>query len=689
LRALRAPTPEILLTFGGIAERVAWTMLQPAHGAMGEAMNVAIALGEGRGFAGAYGPGHGATAHLLPAGPALAGLVYHWLAPRSAAAEAILASWSIGLAVGSYLLLYRAFGHLRVPRPARLAGLGVGMLVPAYFTIETVDFRVWEGGLATFLAALFLERVLAAHRSLLPHVTRFPLAPIASACLLFFVNPPLGVSAFVCLIVLGLTKLPMRANIVGALIALGLLAIAIGPWAMRNERALGAFVPLRSNAGLELALANNPEMAAATDENAALERRLLAIHPTANLQARREVMQIGEVAYANRRGAETKAWIAAHPSVAAWLWLRHARQMLVPDRWITDARHSRAGAIRAIFLQAVGVGGLLGLVLIARRRRDAAVYPAVMLLFTTLLLMPFQPVSRYTYVLYPTLCFLLAGLSLVRRTPCRNGSGACQLMCETDQANADRVRTAAIGGMTIARLRRDELAALMQADVQRARSGELAVPRIVTSANGSVVAAYNRDADYRQLMDGADIIDADGMPIVFASRLFCREPLEERTATTDFLLDAAELAARTNLRFFFLGSRPGVAARAAEHLRSRFPGLKVVGVRHGFFPPEAAADICERVRASGADILWVGMGSPAQEQFAVHNKHLLGGVAWIRTCGGLFDHYGGGVSRAPRWMQTAGLEWLYRAAREPMRLGWRYLVTSPVAIYYLATRTRD
>ncbi|MFZ3482961.1 WecB/TagA/CpsF family glycosyltransferase [Sphingomonas sp. 3-13AW] len=258
-----------------------------------------------------------------------------------------------------------------------------------------------------------------------------------------------------------------------------------------------------------------------------------------------------------------------------------------------------------------------------------------------------------------------------------------------NQDDLDPVRTATIGGMKIARLRREELAALMVSDVERARSGKRALPRIVTSANGSVIAAYNRDPAYRQLMDGADLIDADGMPIVFASRLYCREPLEERIATTDFLLDAASLAARTDIRFFFLGSRPGVAARAAEHLRSRFPGLKVVGVRHGFFPPEAAEEICARIRASGADVLWVGMGSPVQERFAVDHRHLLGGVAWIRTCGGLFDHYGGGVSRAPRWMQTAGLEWLYRAAREPVRLGWRYLVTSPLAIYYLATRTRD
>jgi len=228
------------------------------------------------------------------------------------------------------------------------------------------------------------------------------------------------------------------------------------------------------------------------------------------------------------------------------------------------------------------------------------------------------------------------------------------------RASLEPVPTLTIGGMKIARLSRDELATLMQSDVASARAGSLKLPRIITSANGSIVATYHGDPTFRQLIDAADIVDADGMPLVFASRLLCRHPLTERTATTDFLLDAAAAAARTGVRFFFVGARPGVAARAAEHLRSRFPDLKVVGTRHGYFSPDAVPDICARIRASGADVVWVGMGSPAQERFAVDNRHLLEGVAWVRTCGGLFDHYGGGVSRAPDWMQSAGLEWLYR-----------------------------
>lgn len=415
-RVLRQPAPELVLCAAGVAERIVWTLVQPAHGALGEAMNVAVSLGEGRGFAGAYGAGHGATAHLLPLGPALAGLVYSGLAPRSPAAETILATWSIGLAVGTYLLLYHAFGYLRIARSIRLVSLAIGLLAPAYLTVETVDFRVWDGGLATFLAALFLDRLLAAHRCAglqSRNEPSFPLPLLGCASLLFFVNPPLGASGFVCLAILGLARMSLRANIVGGMVTLALLALAITPWTIRNYRTLGAIVPLRSNAGLELALANNPVMAETRDPAKALEQRLLAIHPTANSAARREVMRIGEVAYADRRGVEAKAWISAHPAAAARLWARHMRQMLLPDRWMIDPRGTTYGAMRALFMQGMGLAGLLGLGrLIARRRPDGAIYPAVMVVLTTLLLAPFQPVTRYTYVLYPTLCFLAGALWL-------------------------------------------------------------------------------------------------------------------------------------------------------------------------------------------------------------------------------------------------------------------------------------
>lgn len=246
-----------------------------------------------------------------------------------------------------------------------------------------------------------------------------------------------------------------------------------------------------------------------------------------------------------------------------------------------------------------------------------------------------------------------------------------------------------IGGLPVSRANSAELCAMMVRDVAEARAGRLAVPRIVTSANGSVVARYHQDRAFRALIDACDVIDADGMPLVLASRLLCRNPLRQRVATTDWLIAAAETAAAQGIRFFFLGGRPGVAQRAAAHLISRIPDLKIVGTRHGYFEQDDLPAICAAIAWTGADVVWVGMGSPVQESFAVAARPLLPGVAWLRTCGGLFDHFGGGVSRAPVWMQAWGMEWLYRAAREPVRLGIRYIMTNPVAAWHLLTKTRD
>lgn len=245
-----------------------------------------------------------------------------------------------------------------------------------------------------------------------------------------------------------------------------------------------------------------------------------------------------------------------------------------------------------------------------------------------------------------------------------------------------------VGGIPIVRMTGQELCTTMMADVADARASRRSMPRLVTSANGMVIARYNRSAEFRGLVDAMDIVDADGMPLVLASRIFHRQPLTERVATTDWVLDACAAASAHGIKFYFLGARPGVAARAALHLGSRFPGLEIAGVHNGYFADSDVDAICARIVAAGTDVLWIGMGSPLQERFAVQAKALLPGVGWVRTCGGLFDHYGGGVSRAPRWMRTYGLEWLYRAAREPVRLGLRYALTNPIALFDLAMRTR-
>lgn len=254
---------------------------------------------------------------------------------------------------------------------------------------------------------------------------------------------------------------------------------------------------------------------------------------------------------------------------------------------------------------------------------------------------------------------------------------------------AQELKVVTIGGIPTLHVTRAALADRMADDVRRARQGELGNPNIVIASNGSVIAWYHRRPSFRVLVQQADLVDPDGMSLVLATRLLWREPLAERVATTDFILDASAKAAQAGIRFYFLGARPGVAARAAERLKERFPGLEIVGTRHGYFDEGEVPALCDEVRNSGADVLWLGLGSPRQEAFAVANRARLAGLGWIRTCGGLFDHYGADVPRAPRWVQDIGFEWLHRMVLEPQRLGLRYMSTNPAAIFHLLTKTPE
>ncbi|BBC70956.1 UDP-hexose transferase [Altererythrobacter sp. B11] len=254
---------------------------------------------------------------------------------------------------------------------------------------------------------------------------------------------------------------------------------------------------------------------------------------------------------------------------------------------------------------------------------------------------------------------------------------------------SDGLERACLAGIMTAKGTRLQFAEMMTADCLAARDGTLAEPRIVVSSNGSVIARYHRDQAFRRLIDHADVVDADGMPMVNFTRLFWKKPFPERVATTDFVHDACRMAAREGLRFYFLGGKPGVAARAADRLTGLYPGLQVVGTRHGYFAPEDEIDLCRQIVDSGADVLWVGLGSPRQEAFAFRQRSRLAGLGWIRTCGGLFDFCSGDARRAPQLLQNLGLEWLYRASLEPIRLGVRYISTNPSAMWHLITKSDE
>lgn len=198
-----------------------------------------------------------------------------------------------------------------------------------------------------------------------------------------------------------------------------------------------------------------------------------------------------------------------------------------------------------------------------------------------------------------------------------------------------------VGGLRTIRASRAKLAGMMVEDCEAARSMKLPLPKLVFSSNGSVIARYHGDPVFRSYMDRADIVDADGMPLVFASRFFCARPLVERVATTDFINDAAAAAARSGLNFYFLGGKPGVAASAARNLRARYPEVRVVGAGHGYFAESELDRIVADILERKTDVLWLGLGSPYQEEMSFRLRGRLGGVGWIHTCGGLFDHMSG------------------------------------------------
>ena len=178
----------------------------------------------------------------------------------------------------------------------------------------------------------------------------------------------------------------------------------------------------------------------------------------------------------------------------------------------------------------------------------------------------------------------------------------------------------------------------------------------------------------------ADQIHADGMPMVLYSKWLSSNPLPERVATTDLVHAVAKLAEQAGVSFYFLGASEEVNAAAVKEMQEAHPKLVFAGRRNGYFKRAEEDEVIAAINAAKPDILWIGLGVPLEQQFISRNIDRLTNVGVIKTSGGLFDFMSGKNSRAPGWMQSAGLEWVYRVCLEPQRLAMRYLTTNPQAI---------
>jgi len=198
----------------------------------------------------------------------------------------------------------------------------------------------------------------------------------------------------------------------------------------------------------------------------------------------------------------------------------------------------------------------------------------------------------------------------------------------------------------------------------------------VCPTNLDVLRQYVSSADVRDLVGEADLVVADGMPLIWASRI-AGVPLPERVAGSSLIWSLPERAASEGISIFLLGGNEGAAEAAAETLRDRHEDLDLIGT---FCPPfgferdpaELAA-IDRALTASRPDVVFVGLGFPKQERLIRHLRSAFPKI-WFVACGVSFSFVSGEVARAPEWAQRLGLEWVHRMVQEPRRLCRRYLV---------------
>ena len=200
--------------------------------------------------------------------------------------------------------------------------------------------------------------------------------------------------------------------------------------------------------------------------------------------------------------------------------------------------------------------------------------------------------------------------------------------------------------------------------------------RLIFTANTEAIVLMRSNEEFRNAYSAADYALADGMPLVWFSRLI-GDRLPERVTGSDLLPELCRMAEKKSLKVFFLGGTPEVTPKAVENLLKRFPALQVVGIATPWIDlsdgDSVSSGIVESINQSGADILFVGFGAPKQEIWLErNNERLKTGI--IVTVGGTFDFLAGKTVRAPLWMQKSGLEWLWRLLHEPKRLWRRYLI---------------
>ncbi len=192
--------------------------------------------------------------------------------------------------------------------------------------------------------------------------------------------------------------------------------------------------------------------------------------------------------------------------------------------------------------------------------------------------------------------------------------------------------------------------------------------------NAAKLVAMRRDGALREGIERCELITADGQAIVWTSRLL-GDPLPCRVAGIDLMEGLLALAADKGYRVYILGGRLEQLECAVQRIREDHPGLQIAGCRDGYYQDEEEQAVARAIEAAKPDILFVAMSSPRKEYFLARHGRAIN-VPFVMGVGGSIDVYAGLVKRAPVLMQRLGLEWLFRVAQEPRRLGRRYVTTN-------------
>jgi len=250
----------------------------------------------------------------------------------------------------------------------------------------------------------------------------------------------------------------------------------------------------------------------------------------------------------------------------------------------------------------------------------------------------------------------------------------------TAHSQAARLR---FGRIWVDAVRLPEALAEIEALIDRGEGGAVFTPNV------DHIVVAERDEAFRTAYKRADLSLCDGQPLRWTSPLLGLT-LPEKVSGADLFIPLMELAARKKLRVYLLGGAPGVAEEAGERLAREY-GVLIVGQsapRIGLQPLSDEDEIVERVAQTQPDLLVICLGAPKGELLIERVRDRLRPAVAVQL-GASIDFYVGRVRRAPRWMQRAGLEWLYRLKQEPKRLAERYLLRDPAFLWILLRTLRE